>query len=70
MKVKSATSQEISVGFTVRELVLINNCLNEACHGLLMDRFVPAHDDLVDMLNCVFAIVQKDKTLETRPVPV
>lgn len=49
MKLKVKTPDHIVIGFTRRELMLMGNCLNEACHGLLMDRFIPAHDEIVEI---------------------
>ncbi len=35
---------------------MMRNCLSEACHGMLMDRFLPARPDLLDMLDEARAI--------------
>jgi hypothetical protein len=56
MKVKLKMPDHIVVGFTRREIMIINNCLNEACHGLIMDRFIPAREDLLEMLDQARAI--------------
>lgn len=49
MKLKVKTPEQLVIGFTRRELMLMSNCLNEACHGMLMDRFIPAHDELISI---------------------
>jgi hypothetical protein len=56
MKVKTKTPTHVVIGFTRRELTVISNCLNEACYGLLLDRFLPARSDLLDMLESSRAI--------------
>jgi len=50
MKIKVKTPERMVLGFTRRELLIINNCLNEACNGLIMDRFIPARDALIKMM--------------------
>lgn len=58
MKLKVKTPDRIVVGFTRRELLIIGNCLHEACHGLLLDRFVPAHDDLLEIRDTVRSVTE------------
>ncbi|MBX4187994.1 MAG: hypothetical protein KW793_02545 [Candidatus Doudnabacteria bacterium] len=51
MKVKLKSPGSTVVGLSRRELLIINNCLREACSGLLMDRFIPINDELSEMLS-------------------
>jgi hypothetical protein len=58
MKLKVKTPERIVVGFTRRELLIIGNCLNEACHGLLIDRFIPARDELLEIMDNVRSVTE------------
>jgi hypothetical protein len=58
MKLKVKTPDRIVVAFTRRELLIIGNCLKEACHGLLLDRFIPAHDELLEIMDSVRSVTE------------
>jgi hypothetical protein len=60
MKIKIKTPDRIVIGFTRRELLIIGNCLHEACHGLLLDRFIPARDELLTIMDTVRSAENKD----------
>jgi hypothetical protein len=70
MKIKVKTPDEVVVAFNRRELMIINNCLNEACHGLIMDRFLPAHQDLSAMLKEIGGITGAPDFFKLNPVSV
>lgn len=60
MKVKLKTPEKVLVGFNKREVALIINCLYEACHGVIMDRFIPAHIELMNMLESAQRIEREE----------
>jgi hypothetical protein len=68
MKVKTKTPDRFVVGFNRRELMIVNNCLHEACHGLIMDRFLPAHQQLGMMLRSFSSIMEAHDFFKLRPV--
>jgi|GEM_PF-5822460 len=70
MKVRTKTPDSVLVSFNRREIMVMTNCLHEACHGLTMDRFVPAHQDLQNMLKDMDAILDKNDLFRLKPVPV
>lgn len=70
MKIKVRTPGNAVVGLSRRELLIINNCLNEACNGLLMDRFIPVHDELSSMLDNVREIMNAEDAFKVRTASV
>jgi hypothetical protein len=70
MKVKLKTPQRVIVGFSRREMMMIHNCLQEACNGVIMDRFIPAHDELSAMLDSIRGIISADDYFALKPVAV
>lgn len=49
MKVKLKTPDHMILAFNMREQMILESCLEEACHGFLMDRFLPARRELMMM---------------------
>jgi hypothetical protein len=70
MKVKTKTPEQFVVGLNRRELMIINNCLNEACSGLIMDRFLPVNPELKLMLKTMSGIVSSRDVFTFKPVKV
>jgi hypothetical protein len=68
MKIKLKTPDEAVLAFNRRELMVVNNCLNEACHGLLLDRFIPVHEELLNMLDCTQSVYNNKETFNLKAV--
>lgn len=67
MKLKVKTPDRIVIGFTRRELLIMSNCLHEACHGILLDRFIPAHDDLMEIRDTVRTVIESKDFIKVSP---
>jgi hypothetical protein len=70
MKLKVKTTDKFVIGFNRRELMIISGCLNEACHGMIMDRFVPAYQELESMLSDVREYTSSTDFFKLMPVSV
>jgi hypothetical protein len=70
MRVKLKTPERVIVGLSRRDLIIITNCLYEASHGLIMDRFVPANKDLAKMLENVKDIIKEGQMMKVKPAIV
>jgi hypothetical protein len=68
MKVKIKTPELIAIGFTRRELMIIGGCLAEAKSGLLLDRFLPANEQLGAMLDVIRAAAENKDFFNLRRV--
>ena len=70
MKVKLKTPDRFIIAFNRREILILDNCLREACHGMLMDRFIPANDELAEMLECMDRIAQGTDLFRVKPAAI
>ena len=70
MKIKLRTPDRFVVGFNRREVSIIKNCLNEACRGLIMDRFIPAHEELLVMHEDFMRVSNTSDSVKVRNIIV
>jgi hypothetical protein len=64
---------DIHVKFSLEELIIINNSLNEVCYGIDMDdneffaRLGAEHEDAVSLLNNFSTLIKK---IQNRAIPL
>jgi hypothetical protein len=70
MKVRVITPDQMVISFTRRDITIIHNCLREASHGLVMDRFLPLRKDLIQMQDEIKAITAAKDFFRFKPAIV
>lgn len=63
MKLESVEAQEAIIRFSVNEMVVLNNALNEVCNGLDINEFSlrvgAEREEVAELLSAIGAIIDK-----------